>query len=82
MIKKEEVIILARELLRIRISSAREGPAEDDGVHTKKVKAILFYDDTVMEKWYKEALRTAEIIISLEENYLNNSDYKHLDGGN
>lgn len=73
--KKEEVIILARELLKIRISAAREGPAEDDGVHKRQVKAIPFYDDSVMEKWYKEALKTAEIIVALEEEYLNN-DYK------
>jgi len=77
--KKEQVIILARELLKIRISAAREGPAEDDGVHQKKIKAIPFYDDVIMEKWYKEALRTAEIIIGLEEEYLNNSNYRHVD---
>jgi hypothetical protein len=58
---KAEVIVLARELLKIRISAAREGPAEDDGVHKEKVRAIPFYDDMVMEKWYKEALKTAEI---------------------
>ena len=75
--EKEQVIMLARELLKIRISSAREGPAEDDGVHKNKIHAIPFYDDMVMQKWYKEALRTAEIIIGLEELYLNNSDYKH-----
>ncbi|GEM_PF-2151564 len=77
--KKEQVIILARELLKIRISAAREGPAEDDGVHKKKVKAIQFYDDSIMEKWYKEALRTAEIIIALEEEYLSDNNYKHID---
>jgi len=76
---KEKVIIFARELLIIRISAAREGPAEDDGMHKKKVKAIPFYNDMVMEKWYREALRTAEIIIALEEEYLNNNNYKHLE---
>lgn len=76
--KKEQVIILARELLKIRISAAREGPAEDDGVHKRKIAAIPFYDDLVMEKWYREALRTAEIIILLEDEYLNNENYKHL----
>jgi hypothetical protein len=75
---KLDVIIFARELLKIRISAAREGPAEDDGVHKKKVKAIPFYDDSVMEKWYKEALKTAEDIIGLEEEYLKNDNYKHL----
>lgn len=78
--KKEQVIILARELLKIRISSAREGPAEDDGVHRNKVMAIPFYDDRTMEQWYKEALRTAEIIVMLEEKYLADSNYKHLEG--
>ena len=76
--KKEEVIILARELLRIRISAAREGPAEDDGVHKKQIHAIPFYDDQTMAKWYKEALKTAEVIITLEHEYLNNNDYQHL----
>lgn len=76
--KKERVTLLARELLKIRISAAREGPAEDDGMHKKKTKAIPFYDDLVMEKWYKESLRTAEIIITMEEEYLNNDNYKHL----
>lgn len=74
---KAEVIVLARELLKIRISAAREGPAEDDGVHKGKVHAIPFYDDMVMEKWYKEALKTAEIIVTLEDTYLNNENYKH-----
>ncbi len=73
---KKEVIILARELLKIRISAAREGPAEDDGVHNKKIKAIPFYDDSVMQKWYKEVLKTAELIIALEEEYMGDN-YKH-----
>jgi hypothetical protein len=77
--QKREVTILARELLKIRISAAREGPAEDDGMHKRKVQAIPFYDDTIMEKWYKEALRTAEIIIALEEGYINNNNYRHPD---
>ena len=74
--KNEEVIELARDLFKIRISAAREGPAEDDGMHKAKVKAIPFYDDLVMEKWYKEALVTAEIIITLQEQYLNSNNYK------
>lgn len=77
--KKEQVVILTRELLKIRISAAREGPAEDDGIHKNKIKAIPFYDDLVMEKWYKESLRTAEIIITLEQDYLNNDNYQHLE---
>ena len=48
-------------------------------MHKNKVSAIPFYSDAVMEKWYKESLRTAEIIISLEEEYLNNHQYKHLE---
>jgi hypothetical protein len=77
--QKGQVIILARELLKIRISAAREGPAEDDGVHASKVKAIPFYDDDVMAEWYRQALRTAEIIIALEEEYLTTDNYKHFD---
>ncbi|MBI5530227.1 MAG: hypothetical protein HY918_01875 [Candidatus Doudnabacteria bacterium] len=76
--KKEDVVVLAKELLKIRISAAREGPAEDDGIHKAKVKAIPFYDDLVMEKWYKEALRTAELIIALGEEYITNNNYQHL----
>jgi hypothetical protein len=76
---KQDVILLARDLLKIRISSAREGPAEDDGVHNKKVRAIPFYGDLVMVQWYKEVLKTAELIIALEDEYLNNDSYQHAD---
>jgi hypothetical protein len=31
----------------------------------------------VMEKWYKEALKTAEIIVNLEDAYINNKNFKH-----
>jgi len=77
--KKEAIIILARELWKIRISAAREGPAEDDGVHNSKVKAIPFYNNLVMIQWYEEALRTAEMIVALEEEYMNNDQYIHKD---
>ncbi len=70
---KTDVIILARELFKIRISSSNEGLAEDDGVHKMKVKGIGSYNNEAIEKWYKEALETAEIIISLENSYLNNA---------
>jgi hypothetical protein len=80
--KKEQVIILARELFKIRISSSREGFAQDDGVHKMKVKGITSYDDQAIKKWYTEALETAEIIIALEEEYLNNENYKHFTDSN
>lgn len=67
---KGQVIILARELFKIRISSSREGSAQDDGVHTMKVKGITSYDDKAIEAWYLEALKTAEMIIALEDQYL------------
>jgi hypothetical protein len=70
--QKDQVILLARELFKIRISSSREGFAQDDGVHTMKVKGITSYDDRAIKKWYLEALKTAEIIILLEDEYLNN----------
>lgn len=76
--KKEQVIALARELFKIRISSSNEGLAQDDGVHKMKVKGITSYDRKAIEKWYLEALKTAEIIIALEEEYLNNN-HEHLD---
>lgn len=69
--KKDAVIALARELFKIRISSSNEGDEEDDAVHKMKVKGITSYDSAVIEKWYMEAIKTAEIIISLEERYLN-----------
>jgi hypothetical protein len=68
--KKDQVIILARELFKIRISSSNEGDEEDDAVHKMKVKGITSYNPVVIEKWYMEAIKTAEIIISLEEKYL------------
>ncbi len=74
---KENVIILARELFKIRLSSSREGVAEDDGVHEMKIKGISSYNDVVIEKWYKEAIRTAEIIIALEEEYLKTDNFPH-----
>lgn len=69
--KKDAVIALARELFKIRISSSNEGDEEDDAVHKMKVKGITSYGPAVIEKWYMEAIKTAEIIISLEERYLN-----------
>ncbi len=69
---KHEVIKLARELFKIRESSAREGPAENDGVHKRKTQAIPFYNDEIMKTWYLEAIHTAEIIIGLEKEYLKN----------
>lgn len=67
---KAAVIILARELFKIRISSSREGHAQDDGMHKMEIHKITFYDAEVIEKWYREALATAEIIVALEEKYL------------
>ncbi len=68
---KSEVIILARELLKIRIRSSREGNAQDDGMHKMEIHKITSYDPEVIAKWYQEALQTAGIIIALEEKYLN-----------
>lgn len=70
---KQEVVKLARELFKARVSAAREGPGEDDGMHKERVRGISFFNDTVMEQWYRESLRTAEIIIALEEEYLKKS---------
>lgn len=67
---KNPVILLARELFKIRISSSNEGDEEDDAVHKMKVKGITSYNPAVIEKWYMEAISTAEIIIALEEKYL------------
>jgi hypothetical protein len=69
--QKAPVISLARELFKIRISSSNEGDEQDDAVHKKKIKGITSYDPEVIEKWYMEAIKTAEIIIALEERYLN-----------
>lgn len=76
--KKDEVVILARELFKIRISSSNEGLAEDDGMHKKEVGDICSYNPMVIKKWYKEALKTAEIIIGLEQEYLDNENYNHM----
>jgi hypothetical protein len=67
---KNSVIALARELFKIRISSSNEGDEEDDAVHKMKIRGITSYDPQVIEKWYLEAIKTAEIIIALEERYL------------
>lgn len=67
---KQAVIILARELFKIRMSSANEGSAQDDGMHKSKVQPASFYSDAIIQTWYKEALRTAEIIVALEEGYI------------
>ena len=69
-VDKQKVIILARELFKIRISSSREGVAQDDGVHKMKVRGITSYDEEAIKKWYTEALKIAEIIISLEAEYV------------
>lgn len=63
--------MLAREFFKIRISSSGEGSGEGDAAHNIKVKGIASYNPEVIEKWYMEAIKTAEIIISLEEKYLN-----------
>jgi hypothetical protein len=68
--KKESVISLARELFKIRISSSNEGRAQDDGVHKMEIRGITSYNPEVIETWYMEAIKTAEIIIALEEKYL------------
>lgn len=67
---KEQVIILARELFKIRITSAREGFAQDDNMHKMEIERITNYNHEVIEKWYKEALEIAEIVVALEEQYL------------
>ncbi len=68
---KKDVALLALDLFKIRISSSNEGLSEDDGVHKMKIKGIGSYNPTVIKKWYIEALKTAEIILSLEEEYIN-----------
>lgn len=68
--KKDQVVILARELFKIRITSSHEGAAQDDGMHKMEIEGISSYNHQVIEKWYREALETAEIIITLEEGYL------------
>ena len=70
---KREVVTLARELFKIRMASAKEGDAQDDGRYKSKVEARAFYSNAIIETWHKEAIRTAEIIITLEEQYLSGS---------
>lgn len=72
--KKNEVVILARELFKIRITSAREGFSQDDGMHKLTVKGITAYNDKTIEKWYKEALEIAEIVVGIEDKYLNQTN--------
>lgn len=68
--KKEEVITLARELFKIRVSAAREGLTGNDGVHTSRAESTKFFDDKTMIGWYAEAVNTAKNIINYEEHYL------------
>ncbi len=68
--KKEEVILLARELFKIRIMSSREGFSQDDGMHKLTVQGITAYNHKTIERWYQEAVEIAEIIIPIEEKYL------------
>ncbi len=67
---KKEIITLARELFKIRISSSREGLSQDDGKHKLTVEGITFYNEETIKKWYGEAIKTAEIIITIEKEYL------------
>lgn len=69
--KKSEVILLAREFFKIRITSSREGLSQDDGKHKLKIGGITSYNHQVIEKWSKEAIEIAEIVIAVEEKYLN-----------
>jgi hypothetical protein len=72
---KGQVVQLSRDLFKIRISSSREGLAQDDGVHQMKVNGITSYDKEAITKWYLEAIKTAEIIIAIEDAYVNNANY-------
>ena len=67
---KEKVLLLARELFKIRIGSSNEGESQDDGMHKLTVKGITSYSRETIEKWYQEAIETAEFIIAIEEKYL------------
>lgn len=69
--KKGEIILFARELFKIRIASAREGYSQDDGMHKMNVTGITTFNREAIEKWHREALEIAEIVISLEGEYLN-----------
>ncbi len=68
---KEKVILLARELFKIRIESSNEGESQDDGMHKLTVKGITSYSRETIEKWYQEAIEIAEYVIAMEEKYLN-----------
>lgn len=68
---KNEIILLARELFKIRISSSREGFSQDDGMHKLTVKGITSFNRKTISQWYKEALEIAEIVVILEHEYLN-----------
>lgn len=69
---KNEVVSLARELFKIRIMSSREGFSQNDGTHKLKIEGITSYNHKVIEKWYREALDIAKIIVVIEEEYLIN----------
>lgn len=69
--KKEEVILLAREFFKIRLTSSREGFSQDDGKHKLTIEGITFYNHATIKKWYKEAIETAEVVLAIEEKYLN-----------
>jgi uncharacterized glyoxalase superfamily metalloenzyme YdcJ len=71
---KNAIILLARELFKIRAGSAGEGDQKDDAVHKIKAKAINFFDQETVEKWYLEAIKTAEIIIALKDRYTNGNN--------
>jgi len=72
--KKEAAVLLARELFKIRMTSSREGFAQDDNMHKLKIKDITSYNHETIKKWYEEALETAEIIVAIEEKYLRNTN--------
>lgn len=68
-VKKDDVISLARELFKIRITSSREGSSQDDGMHKLTVEGITSYTQKVIELWYAEALQIAEILVAMEYAY-------------
>jgi len=72
--KQDQAILLARELFKIRVTSSREGLAQDDGVHKLTVEGITSYKHETIEKWYSEALEIAEIVIALEEKYVHDAN--------
>jgi hypothetical protein len=69
--KKEEIVLLARELFKIRIMSSREGLSQDDGKHKLTVGGITAYNHITVEKWYEESIKIATIISAAENAYLN-----------